>query len=234
MDVVTIALAVCALLALGFAALAAYVWSARRAVLEDLRAVQEEAAGLREQSKDFHGAFDLYRRSHLSLIAAVRPRTLSDEQKFGLKLHMQDLHGIRVRIRVAADTEPSVYAAELCNALVAAGAKAEVDPSRDVAINDKDVEGTIHLPQSGRTRLLRAALKSFAYPLADREMALARVRRKEGDAEEPEAIITVGSRRVPPELMDLPPPPKPAPVKAAAPKIRGVTSAIGAPTTPTE
>lgn len=226
MEVVTVALAV---LAIALAALTAYLWSARRAVLEHLRAVEEEAAALREQSTAFHGAFDLYRRSHLALTDAVRPRALSDEQKFGLRLHMRDLQGIRVRIRVAADTEPETYAAELCRALNAAGAKAEIDPSRDTVIGDKTVEGIFHAAQNGRTRLLRAALKAFTYPLIDQEMALARVRRKDGETEEPEVIVTVGSRPIPPELMDLPPPPKPKPVKAVAPKIRSATSTTGGP-----
>jgi hypothetical protein len=231
MDVVTVALAG---LALAFAGLSAFLWSARRATLAHLQAVEGETEAVRQQNASLRDAFDIYRKSHLALIAAVRPRTLTDEQKNGLRLHLRDLSGVRVQVRVAADTEPAIYAAELCKALAAAGAKAELDTSADVAIGDKDVEGTIEMPQNGRTRLLRAALKSFAYPLADREVTLARIRRRGGEADEPEVVITLGSRRVPPELMDLPPPPKPAPVKQAAPKIRSVTPMIGAPTTPTE
>jgi len=216
MDLLDGALAGLALAALALAGLAASLWSRLGRTRALLRQYEAEVTALRRHDASMRDAFDVYRRSHVALIDAVRPRGLTDAQRRGLRLHLADLAGINVQVRIAADCEPGNYAKDLCLALNAAGARAELDPAAGPAIAEKDAEGTIQVAATPRARLLRAALKTFAFPLADREFAVARVRRGDGETEGPEVIVTLGSRRVPPELMDLPPPPKPPPVPPVA------------------
>ena len=105
-------------------------------------------------------------------------------------------------------------AADLGSALIAAGAAVEFEES-DARLGENHVGGLLEVSEGGRGRLFRAAIRSYAFPMTDAPLAVVRVRRAGVDDTSPEAVITIGSPRVPPELTDLPPPPKPPPARQA-------------------
>ncbi len=218
MDVVTLAAIGLGIVALAAAAVALWQWSAHRTTLAALREAQAEVDTLRRHDAQLHEAFEIYRDRHKQLIDRVRPRRLNDDQRNALRMHLRELKGLRVRIRVAADTEPALAAADLGSALIAAGAAVEFEET-DLRMGDKHVGGLLEVSEGGRGRLFRAAMRSYGFPMADGQLAVVRVRRAGAVDDAPEAVITIGSPPVPPELTDLPPPPKPppAPKPSAAP-----------------
>lgn len=216
MDVVTlvaIALAVTTVVAAG---IAGWQWHGRRAVAAALAEAQEEIETLRRHDAQLHEAFAIYRVRHKQVTDLVRPRRIADDQRRGLLMHLRELPGLRIRMRVAADTEPARAAADLASALIAAGATVTFEET-DVRLGDSDTGGRLEVTEGGRGRLLRAALRAYAFPMSDADLAVVRVRRAGSEDDSPEAVITVGSRRVPPELTDLPPPPAPPPARKSAP-----------------
>ena len=218
MDVVTLAAIGLGIVAVAAAAVALWQWSAHRTTLAALREAQAEVDTLRRHDAQLHEAFEIYRDRHKQLIDRVRPRRLNDDQRNALRMHLRELKGLRVRIRVAADTEPAMAAADLGSALIAAGAAVEFEET-DLRMGDKQVGGLLEVSEGGRGRLFRAAMRSYGFPMADGQLAVVRVRRAGAEDDAPEAVITIGSPPVPPELTDLPPPPKPppAPKPSAAP-----------------
>lgn len=215
MDLVTlvaVALGVVAVLAL---ILAAWQWHAHGRVRMALAEALEEIETLLRHDAQLHEAFAVYRDRHKQVTDLVRPRRIDDEQRHGLRVHLRELPGLRIRIRVAADTEPARAAADLGSALIAAGADVTFEDT-DLRLGETDTGGQLEIGQGSRARLLRAALRAYAFPLTDAELAMVRVRRSGVEDDSPEAIITIGSRRVPPELTDLPPPPAPPPARKAA------------------
>jgi hypothetical protein len=224
MDVVTLAAIGLGIFAIAAAAVAVWQWSAHRATIAALQEALAEAETMRLHDAQLHEAFDIYRERHKQLTDRVRPRRLSDDQRSALRMHLRELQGLRVRIRVAADTEPAVAAADLGSALIAAGASVEFEETSE-RLGDNHVGGLLEVSEGGRGRLFRAALRAYAFPMTDGPLAVVRLRRGGAEDTSPEAVITVGSARVPPELTDLPPPPKPPPAKKTAPvKIRLPTS----------
>ncbi len=212
MDVVTLAAIGLGIVAVALAAVALWQWSAHRATLARLLEAEAEAETLRRHDAQLHAAFEVYRERHKLLTDRVRPRRLTDDQRNALRMHLRELKDLKVRIRVAADTEPAVAAADLGSALIAAGASVEFEET-DIRLGDKHVGGLLEVTDGGRGRLFRAAMRSYAFPMTDGQLAIVRVRRG-GEADDaPEAVITIGSPPVPPELTDLPPPPKPPPAR---------------------
>ena len=217
MDVVTLAAVGLGVVAAALAGVALWQWSAHRGALARLREAEAEVDTLRRHDAQLHEAFEIYRERHKLLTDRVRPRRLNDDQRNALRMHLRELKGLRVRIRVAADTEPAMAAADLGSALIAAGAAVEFEET-DIRLGEKHVGGLLEVPEGSRGRLFRAALRSYAFPMTDGQLAVVRVRRAGAEDDAPEAVITIGSPPVPPELTDLPPPPKPPPArKAAAP-----------------
>lgn len=212
MDVTTLAIIALGAAVLVLAAVALWQRIALRRTRAALEEALEEVETMRRHDAQMHEAFEIYRERHKHLIDRVRPRRITDEQRRGLRLHLRELPDLRVRIRVAADTEPAVAAAELSSALIAAGAKVQIEETEE-RLGDSELGGLLEVPDAQRSRLLRAALRAYAFPLTDAALAIVRVRRKNVEDDSPEAIITIGSRRIPPELTDLPPPPQPPPAK---------------------
>jgi hypothetical protein len=215
MDVVTLAAIGLGVVAVAAAAVAFWQWSAHKRTRAALAEALAEAEVLRSHDAQLHEAFEIYRERHKHLTDRVRPRRLTDDQRHALRMHLREIPGLRVRIRVAADTEPAVAAADLGSALIAAGAAVEIEET-DVRLGDNHVGGLLEVSEGGRGRLFRAAIRAYSFPMTDAPLAVVRVRRGGAEDDAPEAVITIGSARVPPELTDLPPPPKPPPAKKAS------------------
>lgn len=212
MDIVTLAAIGLGVVAVAAMAVALWQWSAHRVTLAALREAEAEVDTLRRHDTQLHEAFEVYRERHKHVTDRVRPRRLSDEQRNALRMHLRELKGLRVRIRVAADTEPAVAAADLASALIAGGAAVEMEDT-DVRLGDSQTGALLEVPEGGRGRLFRAAMRSYGFPMTDGALAVVRLRRGGTEDDAPEAVITIGSPRVPPELTDLPPPPKPPAAK---------------------
>lgn len=205
--------------ALGVAAVVALLvavsqWRAHGRAKAALAEALEEIETLRRHDAQLHEAFAIYRDRHNQVTDRVRPRRIDDDQRQNLRMHLRELPGLRVRIRVAADTEPALAAADLASALIAAGASVTFEET-DIRLGNSDAGARLEVTDGSRGRLFRAALRAYAFPMVDADLAVVRVKRGGAEDDSPEAIITVGSRRIPPELTDLPPPPAPPPKREA-------------------
>lgn len=215
MDVGTLIVVALGLVAAAALAFAGWQVHRRRGSEAALAEAREEIETLRRHDAQLHEAFAVYRERHKQVTDRVRPRRVADEQRRGLLMHLRELPGLRIRIRVAADTEPALAAADLASALIAAGASVTFEET-DMRLGDSDAGARLEVTDGSRGRLLRAALRAYAFPMVDADLAVVRVKRGGADDDSPEAIITVGSRRIPPELTDLPPPPAPPPARKAS------------------